>query len=100
MELVETIFFTIDPKEELSPGDPYSLFVRIVVREAKLLELVKEQRLKKLAERMSALFRECTGVTLADCAVVSDEEFTFVDMSRSLEWTSTMTSAIETRVTR
>jgi hypothetical protein len=36
---------------------------------------------------VTTLFRKCEGVTLVDdCAVVSDEEFTFADMSRNVEW--------------
>jgi len=64
-----------------------SLVVRLVAREATLLDAVAAQDLQRRADRLTTLFRKCEGVTLVDvCAVVSDEEFTFADMSRSVEW--------------
>lgn len=86
-ELVEAIFLTIIPNGELPPKEPYTLLVRVVARESSLLDPELEQRLERLAERMTAQFRKCAGVTLVgECAVVSDEEFTFAEMSRSVEW--------------
>lgn len=85
-ELVEAIFLAAIPNEELAPGEPYSLVVRIVAREETLVNEALEVRLQNLTDRMTELFRKCKGITLVDCAVVSDEEFTFADMSRSVAW--------------
>jgi hypothetical protein len=86
-DLVEAIFLTIVPNDERSEGEMYSLVVRIVSREAILLNAAAAERLQRLADRLTTLFRKCEGVTLVDdCAVVSDEELTFADMSRSVEW--------------
>lgn len=85
-ELVEAIFVTVVPNAELPSNEPYSLVVRVVAREETLLDETFEARLVKLSARMTDLFRKCEGITLIDCAVVSDEEFTFADMSRSVEW--------------
>ena len=81
------LFLTIIPNDELPPSEPYTLLVRIVARESSLLDPQLEQRLERLADRMTTQFRKCTGVTLVgECAVVSNEEFTFADMSRGVEW--------------
>lgn len=85
-ELVEAIFLTVVPNAELAPHEAYSLVVRVVAREETLLDDAFEVRLRRLTDRMTDLFRKCKGITLVDCAVVSDEEFTFADMSRSVEW--------------
>ncbi len=85
-ELVEAIFLTVIPNAELPSNEAYSLVVRVIAREETLLDHALEARMQDLAVRMTALFRKCKGITLIDCAVVSDEEFTFADMSRSVEW--------------
>lgn len=85
-KLVEAIFLTVVPNEELAANQAYSLVVRVVAREEILLDDTFEVRLQNLAVRMTELFRKCKGITLVDCAVVSDEELTFADMSRSVEW--------------
>jgi hypothetical protein len=84
--VVEAIFLSVVPNAELADHEAYSLVVRVVAREETLLDDAREQRLENLAVRMTELFRKCKGITLIDCAVVSDEEFTFADMSRSVEW--------------
>jgi hypothetical protein len=86
-DLVEAIFLTVLPNDELAESESYSLLVRIVAHEANLLSPTADARLQNLADRMTVLFRNCESVTLVDdCAVVSDEEFTFADMSRGFEW--------------
>jgi hypothetical protein len=85
-ELVEAIFLTVAPNAELPPSERYSLVIRVIAREETLLDEASEVRLENLVIRMTESFRKCNGITLVDCAVVSDEEFTFADMSRSVEW--------------
>ena len=85
-ELVEAIFLTVIPNAELPASEAYSLVVRVIAREETLLDGALEVRLQNLAIRMTELFRKCKGITLIDCEVVSDEDFTFADMSRSVEW--------------
>ena len=61
-DLVEAIFLTIVPNDERSEGEMYSLLVRIVAREATLLNAEAARRLQRLADRLTALFRKCVSV--------------------------------------
>lgn len=83
-ERVTAIFLTLDSENELPVGMTYSVFVTVLAQPEMLDRFAAD--LTDLTDSIGAELGWVPGIAVIDCLLVSEDEFTFSDIKRSIEW--------------